>query len=212
MRCGLLPRFRRAADPPITEAQTDYLRAIKPHVTRLFFMLNKADYLVEERRERAMDFLRRVLAREGMAAADIFACSARDGPAARRSNDDAALRASGLAQIEERLVRYLSREKVQTLRTAVARKLEQLLAQAVGDIDLRIRALELPVETLEQRAAAFGSALASIERQRIAAAGDKTRSRRLPGSARTRNAANAVVAERAARVRVIREVATRTLL
>jgi predicted GTPase len=37
--------FVVSADPPITEVELDYLRRLKSKTTRIFFVLNKADYL-----------------------------------------------------------------------------------------------------------------------------------------------------------------------
>ena len=53
--------FVVSADPPITEAEIAYLRAIRPHVVRLHFVLNKIDYLNGPEQEQATAFLRNAL-------------------------------------------------------------------------------------------------------------------------------------------------------
>jgi GTPase Era involved in 16S rRNA processing len=40
--------FVASADPPITEVGLDYLRRLQSKTTRIFFILNKADYLTPE--------------------------------------------------------------------------------------------------------------------------------------------------------------------
>ena len=51
--------FVLSADPPITELELDYLRRLKSKTTRIFFVLNKADYLRPEDRRSKVDFLQK---------------------------------------------------------------------------------------------------------------------------------------------------------
>jgi predicted GTPase len=173
--------FVLSADPPVTEAELAYLRRVRPNVARLFFVLNKIDYLTPDERRMAVEFLRRSLrdAMPDQAEAPIFLLSARQALAARQSGDENGIRRSGLAEIENHLVDFLAREKVGSLRQAVATKAGAVLDAAGMDIALGIRALEMPVEDLERRAGQFAKALDGIERQRLVGrdllAGDRRR-------------------------------------
>lgn len=145
-------------------------------------MLNKIDYLTRPERSAATEFLRRAL-REYMPAETeipIFELSAREGLQARQCGDAEALTRSGLAEIEYRLTHFLANEKLQSLDRAVATKAAAVLDAAEMEIALGVRALEMPIEDLEQRAAQFGAALREIEQQRLVArdllAGDRRRS------------------------------------
>ena len=51
--------FLVLADPPITEVEVDFLKLVRSKVVRLFFLLNKVDYLSEDERNKAVGFLRR---------------------------------------------------------------------------------------------------------------------------------------------------------
>jgi GTPase SAR1 family protein len=159
--------FVVSADPPITEVELDYLRRLKSKTTRIFFVLNKADYLRSDDRRGVMDFLQKVLAQNfieipGM----IFCVSARDGLAAKHNGDDQALRASGIRKLEDHLIRTLAGEKIHWLEEAVRHKAAGILAQASSELDLRIRALKMPVEELAAKSDEFGRALLAIEEQR----------------------------------------------
>jgi GTP-binding protein EngB required for normal cell division len=163
--------FVLSADPPVTEAELAYLERVRPNVARLFFVLNKIDYLAPDERSTAVAFLRRTL-REAMpdqAEAPIFPVSAKQALAARQSGDADGFKRSGLAEIEHHLVDFLAREKSTSLRQAVATKADAVLDSAGMDVALGIRALELPVEDLEQRSGQFVAALGGIERQRLVA-------------------------------------------
>ena len=156
--------FVVSADPPITEAELRYLEAIRPTVARLFFILNKADYLEPPDLQLAADFLRKALQLPNGSGANtgLFCVSALRGLKAKQSGDSSAFNESGIADVEDRLLRYLAHEKLASLRTAVARKASDLLNEAHADLALRVRTLELPVEDLEKRGRLLVEALKRI--------------------------------------------------
>ncbi|MDI6712410.1 MAG: dynamin family protein [Anaerosomatales bacterium] len=55
--------FVVSADPPITEAEVEFLRQVVDRMPRLFFVLNKVDCLDEREREEAVGFVRGLLER-----------------------------------------------------------------------------------------------------------------------------------------------------
>jgi GTP-binding protein EngB required for normal cell division len=173
--------FVLSVDPPVTEAELAYLERVRPAVARLFFILNKIDYLGEDEGRAASEFLRRTLREHVPAEAEtpIFGISARRGLQAKGLKDAEGVRRSGLAEVERHLMRFLADEKLGSLRRAVTTKAIAVLDAAGMDVMLGIRALEMPVEDLEQRAAQFTQALREIETQRLVArdllAGDRRR-------------------------------------
>jgi len=56
--------FLISADPPITETGLGFLRQVREKVPRLFFVLNKIDYLDDGELQEALEFYKRVLAEE----------------------------------------------------------------------------------------------------------------------------------------------------
>lgn len=163
--------FVVSADPPITEAETAYLRNIQPQVARLFFVLNKMDYLGTQEQGAAIGYLRNALCRMGgsLAEADIFPISARQALAAIASGDNAAFEASGLPRLEREILVRLSGEKANALRASVRIKAKSLLDHALADLALKVRALELPLEDLEQRARTLQQTLHETQTQRQSA-------------------------------------------
>lgn len=173
--------FIISADPPITEAEVAYLGRVRTQVVRLFFVLNKVDYLNAGEQSQVEDFVRRVL---GNAAGDnavieLYSTSANQGLDAALRGDADAFAASGVAQIEHQIVQYLSQEKASTLAASVRNKAANLIQLTTSDLRLRLRALEMPIEDLERRLAAFQEALRGIEAERQTAqdllAGDRKR-------------------------------------
>ena len=93
--------FLVSADPPITAVEVAFLREVQERVPRLFFLLNKVDYLSDDEAVAATGFLRRVLAEQaGLPPhVPVYPVSARRGLAARERGDEAEWRASGCAGV-----------------------------------------------------------------------------------------------------------------
>ena len=159
--------FILSADPPITEAEIDYLHRLKPKISPIFFVLNKTDYLSSDELSAAKSFLSTVLQRASLieAGATIFAVSARQGIAAQERGDHDSFVQSGIAAIQDHLTRYLAKAKIATLHGAVRGKALDLVAESVADLDLRMQTLTMPLDQLAQKADAFGQALSTIEAQ-----------------------------------------------
>lgn len=173
--------FVVSADPPVTEAEIAYLRTIRPHVVRLYFVLNKIDYLDAAEQEQAIDFLRSTLRGVLGPAEDamIFPLSARRALETAAEAGGAGSEVSGLSRIECDILRPLSSGKLSTLHASAASKAKTLLEQAWADLTVKQRALELPLDDLEQRARRLEQALHETERERQVAhdtlAGDRRR-------------------------------------
>jgi hypothetical protein len=172
-----------SADPPITEVELRYLETLKGKVSRLFFVLNKADYLQPDDQRSMVVFLRKVLRDSSLfdATAPIFCVSSLRGLTAKQTNDHAELEGSGIAALEDHLIRFLATEKIGSLEGAVRGKAAEILGQAAAEFKLRAEALQMPLEQLTSKSRTFEEALCSIEEQRIIVrdllAGDKRRLR-----------------------------------
>lgn len=160
--------FIVSPDPPITEAELEYLHRLKSKVTKILFVLNKADYVRLDERARLVEFLRDVLGKNELWSTDsvVFTISARDGLDAKQRGDRAGLETSGLAAIEDHLRRYLAEEKARTLAEAVAKKAEGILLEATTELELRGKTLAMPLDELSSKSQSFEQSLSSIEGQR----------------------------------------------
>jgi len=169
--------FLVSADPPITEVEVAFLKEIKNRVAKLFFVLNKVDYLNEAERETVLAFYRTVLARDP--GTRIFPVSARKGLTAGASDNSPAWQESGLADVFDHLIAFLACEKNRVLREAIGKKARDLFCDAGLRINLERRALELPLAELEARLIRFDEKIREAEQQRLHAqdilAGDRRR-------------------------------------
>lgn len=175
--------FVISADPPITEAELEYVRRLKSKTSRLLFVLNKIDYLQPKERKHVAEFLQHTLEQNGLwpSDAEIFSISARSGLAAKQKQDASELRSSGILDVETYLARRLAAQKGQLLKEAIRSKALDILARAADEVNLRVRALEIPLEDLASKSQAFEESLRSIEeRKRVIKdllAGERQRSR-----------------------------------
>ena len=160
--------FLVSADPPITEVEVDFLRQVREKVSRVFFVLNKIDYLSGSEREMALAFLTKVLAESVgiMPDGQIFPVSAKQALMAEETGDPALLAGSGLPRITEHLIDFLAREKTRVLREAVGRKTLDVVYDTSLQVNLELRSLEMPITDLEQRLALFQKKIDEAKRQR----------------------------------------------
>ncbi|HUZ32690.1 MAG TPA: dynamin family protein [Xanthobacteraceae bacterium] len=160
--------FVSSVDPPITEVEIDFLKRVRSKAERLFFVLNKIDYLPPDERHAATSFLRKVLEDNNLIqpGEKIFFISARAALEAKCRGDRNALEASGVADLEDHVLRVLAVEKCRLLDESVRQKAATTIAQASQELALRRRALEMPVEVLAEKSRLFQESLHSVGEQR----------------------------------------------
>jgi GTPase SAR1 family protein len=161
--------FVVSADPPITEVEVEFLKLARRKLARVFFILNKVDYLDADECDAAVAFLQQVLCEQvGFASPPpIFCTSARQGLAARQNQDVAAWQCSGMAEIEQRIVDFLLTEKAEVLKSALRRQTTDILADVERRLKLTLRCLQTPLAELDERIRLFEESLTKIEEQRI---------------------------------------------
>ena len=157
--------FVLSADPPITEIELDYLLSLKAKTPRVFFILNKADFLAPDEQAAAVEFLQKVLGEHALIGASelIFCISAHDGLDAKQNRDEHMLVRSDILKLEDHLVRSLASEKQRWLEDGVRSKAEDILAQASTELSLRVRALNMPINELAAKSETFHAASPVLE-------------------------------------------------
>jgi len=163
--------FLFSADPPITEVEIEFLRQVRSKVPRLFFILNKVDYLDDGERQSAFEFLRKVLTEQVSVpiGTPVFCVSAKEALEARRNGDLTRWINSGLGEVERCLVDFFASEKTAALRHAVGRKAGDVLAECLMRLRLAIRSLQIPMEELQVRLEVLEQKIEEAQRQRVLA-------------------------------------------
>jgi len=160
--------FVVSADPPVTEVEKTFIKAVQEKVPKLRFVMNKIDYLTEEELEEAVRFFDRVLKESGAPDEEtIFRVSAKQGLDARLREDALLWERSGLRELQRYLLDFFSREKLRILQLALARKALAVVADAATKVELQRRSLRLSRRELEQRIQLFDSKVAEIEQEKL---------------------------------------------
>jgi GTPase SAR1 family protein len=153
--------FLVSADPPITEVEVEFLRQVGEKVPRLFFVLNKIDYLDDGEVKEVLSFYKRVLSEEGgwKEQFPVFCVSARNGLAAKAAADPGQWEASGMAKLESFLLDFLAREKFNALMAVISHRALELIEDVCMEAGIAVRALQLPKQELEEKITTFEHSL-----------------------------------------------------
>lgn len=160
--------FVLSVDPPITEVETEYLAAICKTVSHVVIVLNKIDLVDDGDRNKVIQFLGNVLEQQSHAQIDptIFPVSARAAIAAKANCDDNAWRGSGLYALEQYIRNELVGRRRAYLRVSIGKKILEILAELEDEATITIRALDLPMEALDDKIRTFEAAAAAFDRER----------------------------------------------
>jgi ribosome biogenesis GTPase A len=125
-----------SVDPPITEAESDFLKRMRGDIPKLFFILNKTDLVSENDASAIEQFLKVELDRLQFASPEIFPFSARYALKAKICPDSTP-DGYGFSTFEQRLQEFVVQEKRQALIGSVGLDLLQIahalrFAAAIG--------------------------------------------------------------------------------
>jgi hypothetical protein len=132
-------------DSPLSEEEFAVLRVAARYDRRVSMVLNKHDTVTDAERTQGLQYVNEQLTRVlGPRASPPFSVSARDGLAAKLAGDADALRESGVAGLEEALIRFLVKEKQRAFLSSFCERMLDMTAadpsdNAFADVALRIQ-------------------------------------------------------------------------
>ncbi|MFZ0052749.1 MAG: dynamin family protein, partial [Desulfobaccales bacterium] len=159
--------FVVTVDPPLSAAEEDFLKDIREYAHKLFFVLNKIDYVAEAERQEVLDFTAEVL-RGNLAAQRvmIFPLSAKLGLEGKANGGSAMLTASLLPQFEDYLRRFLYQEKGRVLLISCINGALKALNDSTLALKVERQASAIPLQELEEKIARFNQELQGLEKER----------------------------------------------
>ncbi len=147
--------FLLSVDQPMSKAELEFLNDVKEYSNKIFFLLNKADYLNERDLQESIEFSKGVLKEVMGADVRLFPISARHALEAKKCNSQELLQKSRLPEFSDVLNRFLMEEKGKILLLSVVNNLLRILAQARFEIELELKSLTVPLEELEKKLSVF---------------------------------------------------------
>jgi GTP-binding protein EngB required for normal cell division len=139
--------FVASVDQPLGRAELDFLAEIRRYASKVFCVLNKADYLKDDDLRESLDFTTRVVRDALQADVPVIPFSARvagDNP-----------QQGGLPELNRALARLLGEERRAVWLASLARGLQRVLQQARLAIQLELKALNDPLQQIEANLALF---------------------------------------------------------
>ena len=155
---GFLPRvdagvFLLTVDPPLSREEIAFLKDVYPHVERIFFVLNKVDYVDQEDIDEVLDFsagnLKEAL---GSNHIPIYPLSAKMALNGRIQGDQALVGDSGIEVLERALEDFLLKEKGSIVIHSLVRK---VLSKLLFRVELEMKAATTPLDELERKILRF---------------------------------------------------------
>jgi GTP-binding protein EngB required for normal cell division len=134
--------FLLSADPPMTEAEMDFLRNVKERVPRIFFILNKIDLLTEQELDEVDRFIRGLLTRELGFPGDTplyHTCAIKGIQADGLVDlDDDGWIQSGLEAVKSEVLDFMVREKYFTLSEALQDKYREVMSAVRSQLEKKL--------------------------------------------------------------------------
>jgi len=139
-----------SVDPPITEAESKFLREIKEDIPKLFFVLNKTDVAAVDEASQILHFLEEELARLQIDSPEIFPLSARRALQQKRLASCTPA-SSGIEIFERRLRSFLAEEKGQVLVRSVTLDALHIARTLRFAVAIGVRAGKMSTEELHRK-------------------------------------------------------------
>lgn len=158
--------FLLSVDQPVSRAELDFLKDVRQYSDRIFFLLNKIDYLTEPEIQDAIRFSKAAIEEVIQADVKIFPVSAKLALQGKTQESPEPLRRSNLNAFSDVLDQFLLTEKGKTLLISVANNLLRSLSHLRLEIELELKTLTVPVEELKEKIDAFESRKEEILREK----------------------------------------------
>ena len=154
-----------SADPPISEVELEFLKQVATRVNKIFFILNKIDYLSPDELEEVQRFISRVIHDKAGIKEEItiYPVSAKQGLEAKRSNDTMLLSKSRLDYLEGHIIDFMSQKKEKVLQASIPRKSFDILTDLEMQLRLSLKAYTMPQEELQQKLMLFDETIKQAE-------------------------------------------------
>jgi small GTP-binding protein len=159
--------FVVTVDPPLSHSEQEFLQDIREYVHKVFFVLNKIDYVESTERQEALDFTAQVL--QANLATDrimIFPTSAKLAMESKTNGHPEYLEKSLLPQFEDHLRQFLYQEKGRVLLISCLNGALKAITDSTLSLKVERQASGLPLQELEEKIARFDLELQGLEKER----------------------------------------------
>ncbi|MHC1741921.1 MAG: dynamin family protein [Syntrophobacteraceae bacterium] len=140
--------FLLSVEQPASQAELDFLKDVGEYSSKIFFLLNKIDYLSEQEIEESVAFSRRVLSEAMGVDVRVFPVSAKLALQGALEGAEEDRLTSRLPAFSRVLDHFLVHEKGRILLLAASSHLLRVVSQARLAVELELKSLGAPLEEL----------------------------------------------------------------
>jgi small GTP-binding protein len=159
--------FVITVDPPLSAAEQEFLKDIREYVHKLFFVLNKIDYVEPADRQEVLEFTTQVLQDNLQTQqVNIFPVSAKLALDAKSNGHPENLAGSQLPVFEDHLRQFLYKEKGRVLLISCISGALKSLTDSTLALKVERQASAMPLKELEDKIARFNQELKVLEQER----------------------------------------------
>jgi GTP-binding protein EngB required for normal cell division len=158
--------FVTSADQPMSRAELDFLDSIRPYAGKIFYLLNKVDYLNPDEIRESLTFSRHVIEANLGIVAPIYPVSARAALSNKCSDETGESVCGGFYTFEEALRQFVRRDKSNVWVRSFAGSMLRLLSEVRLSTDLELSALEAPLEEIWEQLNVFRAKKAEVVQAR----------------------------------------------
>jgi len=159
--------FVVTVDPPLSAAEQEFLKDIREYVHKLFFVLNKIDYVEAPERQEALEFTAQVVqAHLGIEKIAIFPLSAKLAMEGKSNGHPELLKASLLPEFEDHLRQFLYQEKGRVLLISCISGALKALTDSTLALKVERQASSLSLQELEEKVGRYNEEWRGLEKER----------------------------------------------
>lgn len=162
--------FLLTSDQPFSREEAVFLKDVRNHAAKLFFVLNKKDYLSEAELREAIEFNKETLRKELGCEQEVYAVSAKWALESKLVNDENLYRRSGIGFFEERLKEFLDTKREAVFHESVEAKIHSLIDSAIGCLLIEREAINEPLEEIRSKLDKYRKYAEEIRREQRDAA------------------------------------------
>ncbi len=159
--------FMLSVDQPVSQSEIEFLRDVREYSDRIFFLLNKIDYVTSlDDLQESINFAKSTLKECVNSEVRLFPVSARLGLEGKLSGSAEVVERSNLLSFEQALNKFLTKEKARVLIQSVSNTLNRYLSQTMLELELEMKSLSTPIEELNEKIRLFEEKNGEVLRQK----------------------------------------------
>ncbi len=158
--------FLMSPDPPLGEAEIEFLKNVKIYTEKFFFILNKIDIVSEDELDEVVEFNRNLLKEyTSSEVIRIYPISAREALKAKLNKDSNLLEKSQMLHIEKALDEFIAKERMNIIATSVINALLRHINNELTSYKLQKETQKLSVDSLKEKVNKFSKFIEGVKEE-----------------------------------------------